>query len=172
MAVTINHGYAPSQTQKYVQYAHTVTSGSDYNTQIHVPAYYDGVMQFSGYDLFFNRADIVYALTSCEYTDTSNDVRKYWSEWDPDYNLYLLKYRINGDPPTIITDSNSPIYFGWCASNGAYWDDGVTPGFQAYVTGFTTWGRSFGGGTVRVNTRVTVTLTNRKYSVAETVTRV
>jgi hypothetical protein len=170
MAVTINHGYAPVQSDHYTEYDYDVTVDSTTAVQIGAPAYYDGIMRFSGFDICFNRADVTYSLTDCSFTDTSNNARRYWSEFDTAYNMYILRYQINSDPSTIIEASNYPIYFGWYAAGGGYWIDGVTPGFRADIVGRASTGREFGGGEVRVETRVTLSQDNRLYDVAETMT--
>lgn len=170
MVVMINHGYTPVLSDRYVEYEYTVTADSEYTTQLGAPAYYDGIMRSSGFDICFNRADVTYSLTECSFTDTSNNARRYWSEFDIAYNMYILRYQINSDPSTIIEASNYPIFFGWYAAGGGYWIDGVTPGFRADIVGKASTGREFGGGEVRVETRVTLSQDNRLYSVAETVT--
>ena len=170
MAVTIEHGYTPVQSDHYTKYDYEVSVDSTTAVQIGAPAYYDGIMRFSGIDVCFNRADVTYSLTECSFTDTSSNARRYWSEFDAAYNMYILRYQINGNPPTIIESSNYPIYFGWYAPGGGYWVDGVTPGFRANVTGRATTGREFVGGEVRVETRVTQSQDNRTYDVTETVT--
>lgn len=176
MSVTIEHGYTPVNAAQYVEYTYTVTVDSTYQAQLTAPVYYDGVMRFTGGDLYLTQNDTVCDMTVCEYTDTSNDVWRWWSEWDTD--RYKLKYSINGGTPTERTWANNPITFGWFAV-GAAWNDGVMPGFRANITCLAMYVSSgtgqtvfetFGGGNVRVETRVTQLQDNRTYDVTETVT--
>ena len=176
MAVTINHGYEPVRSDRYVEYEYTVTTDSTYQTQLTAPVYYDGVMRFAGGDIYLTRNDAVCDMTSCEYTDTSNNVWRWSVEWDTD--RYNLKYSINGGTPTIRDWSSRPIYFGWLAEGGAAWNDGVMPGYQANISclamyisaGGQTYFNTYSAGSVRVETRVSQPLTNRTYDVQETET--
>lgn len=176
MAVTIEHGYTPLNTAQYVEYAYTVTVDSTYQAQLTAPVYYDGVMRFTGGDIYLTRNDAVCDMTSCEYTDTSNNVWRWRVEWDTD--RYNLKYSINGGTPTIRDWSSRPIYFGWLAEGGAAWNDGVMPGYQANISclamyisaGGQTYFNTYSAGNVRVETRVTQSQDNRTYDVTETVT--
>lgn len=176
MAVTITHGYAPIQADHYVEYEYTVAVDDEYDTQLGAPAYYDGVMQFSGGDIYFTQNDTVCDMTECEFTDTSDNVRRYYVEYDSGSGNYYLRYRINGDPPTVITSSRNQITFGWYAPSGATWNNGIMPGYQAsiggrakYISGTQTIFYNFGGATVRVETRVSQPQTNKTYKVTETV---
>lgn len=174
MSVTINHGYTPVQTDKYVDYEYETAIDDTHLTQLSVPAYYDGITKFGGNDLYLDQNSVVHDMTECEYTDTSNNVRKYYVEYDSGY--YWLKYTINNGTPSTIIYAAQPIYFGWYTPS-VNWQDGVTPGFQAsingvalYIAGAQTHFYSFSGGTVRVAPQVTLTLTDRTYDVIETVT--
>ena len=176
MAVTIEHGYKPTADDKYVEYEYTVTTDSTYQTQLTAPVYYDGVMRFTGGDIYLTRNDAVCDMTSCEYTDTSNNVWRWSVEWDTE--RYSLKYSINGGTPTIRDWSSRPIYFGWLAEGGAVWNDGVMPGYQTNISclamyissGGQTYFDTYSAGSVRVETRVSQSQDNRTYDVTETVT--
>lgn len=178
MAVTIEHGYTPVETERYVEYTHTVVLDDTYDTQLGAPADYNGVMRFTAGNIYLTYDDVVCDMTSCEFTDTSNNVRRYYVEQAQD-GRYSLYYTINNGTPRLVYDTySSPIYFGWFANSGV-WTDGATPGYQANITGKymyvtaggnTRFGQFSSGTRVRVSTETSVTLTNRTYEVQETET--
>lgn len=179
MAVTIEHGYKPTADDKYVEYEYTVERDEEYDTKLGAPINYNGVMKFSAGDIYLAYNDVVCNMTECEFTDTSNNVRRYYVEYNAQQGRWALYYTVNGGNPALIYDTYSnPMYFGWYANSGE-WTDGATPGFQASITGKYQYVSAFGytvdgsftsGTRVRVSTETELTLTNRTYEVQETET--